>query len=117
MGEVVKLKKEVLSHYSKNISCVNCNESELEFLAIDHIASRKSVGHSRSFGSTAIYRWLKKQGFPSGYQVLCHNCNMIKEVIRRRSPELLSNSYELNIQYIMKNINIHIIFTKIYFPP
>ena len=90
----LELKKEVLSHYSKNLSCVNCNESELEFLAIDHITSRKSVGHSRTFGSTAIYRWLKKQGFPSGYQVLCHNCNMIKEVIRRRSPELLSNSYD-----------------------
>tara|TARA_Y100000590_G_C15462856_1_gene917155 strand:- start:56 stop:880 length:825 start_codon:yes stop_codon:yes gene_type:complete len=89
---VLELKKEVLSHYSKNMSCANCNESELEFLAIDHIHGRNSVGHSRNFGSTTIYRWLKKQAFPSGYQVLCHNCNLIKEIVRRRNRKLLSNS-------------------------
>jgi len=22
-----------------------------------------------------MYRWLKKQGYPKGYQVLCFNCN------------------------------------------
>jgi hypothetical protein len=56
--------------------CACCGESRPEFLAIDHINGgggkhRKEIGYG-----TAYFSWLKKQGYPSGYRVLCHNCNM-----------------------------------------
>lgn len=30
-------------------------------------------------GIDGIYRWLKDQGFPEGFRVLCHNCNQGRE--------------------------------------
>ena len=71
----VKIRLEAILAYSANMSCAICNESNIEFLAIDHINGggiqhRKIVGRGVTF-----YRWLKKNGYPSGYRVLCHNCN------------------------------------------
>jgi len=56
--------------------CSCCGETEPIFLTIDHIAGggtkhRKELGQNGS----AIYLWLKRQGYPSGYRVLCRNCN------------------------------------------
>ncbi|MFD8529495.1 hypothetical protein ACFV0L_18945 [Streptosporangium canum] len=72
----VKLRKRVLAHYGGSCDC--CGEDREPFLAIDHINGggiqhRKSLGHDGLGGS--FYRWLVKQGFPSGFRVLCHNCN------------------------------------------
>lgn len=58
--------------------CVCCGESEPMFLSIDHIdnngaTERKSGLYCGS--GTGFYQWLRKQGFPKGYQVLCMNCN------------------------------------------
>jgi hypothetical protein len=93
------LKREVLSHYGDCI-CACCGESNIEFLQIDHInndgaAHRKSLGSSRLCGHK-FYRWLKRNGFPTGFQVLCSNCNMAKgfygecphERLRREAREL-----------------------------
>ena len=68
---------EVLLHYSGGeLQCCCCGENKIEFLCIDHInrggtRQRKRLGG----GSTLIYDWLKKNNFPLGYRVLCHNCN------------------------------------------
>src|SRR3989304_4614114 len=56
--------------------CACCSEARLEFLVLDHpegggLADRKKHGMGRSF-----YTWLKKQGYPAGLRVLCHNFNM-----------------------------------------
>ncbi len=74
-------KMSILKHYSKTKepSCECCGESHLEFLTVDHIAGngslhRKSLGGSRS-GSAGIYMYIIKKGFPSGYKILCFNCN------------------------------------------
>lgn len=69
------LRQEVLQAYKARCAC--CGEERTEFLAIDHInndgaAHRKRVGHS------SVYRWLKKNHFPDGFQVLCYNCNWAK---------------------------------------
>jgi len=66
-----------LSAYSDGPpKCACCGENHLEFLAIDHTNStgaehRKNIGT----GSDNMYRWLKKNGYPEGFRVLCHNCN------------------------------------------
>jgi len=80
-----ELRWEVLTRYSDTLfpRCACCGEMTYEFLAIDHInndgaAHRKSLSKTgRGLGS-GLYPWLKQHGFPAGFQVLCHNCNMAK---------------------------------------
>lgn len=72
--EYRRLRLEVLTHYSSGEpQCECCGEKKIEFLAIDHIngGGRK---HRASL-KTSIYRYLRKHGYPSGYRVMCHNCN------------------------------------------
>ena len=89
-----RIKLEVLDHYSllKGMSnpddskintpcCGCCQESDLSKLNIDHIrgggrAHRKSLGFTDSY---QFYIWLKKQGYPEGYQTLCSAHNLRKE--------------------------------------
>jgi len=59
-------------------TCRCCGENEPMFLSIDHVDNngakeRKSGLYAGS--GYGFYRWLRKSGFPSGYQVLCMNCN------------------------------------------
>ena len=73
----------VLTYYSKGTpECKNCGISGIPFLNIDHIYGRKQMGHSRNIGTLKLYRYLHKE-HPTGYQVLCYNCNMIKELKRK----------------------------------
>lgn len=68
-----------LIHYSGNPpKCACCGESHIEFLTIDHIhgGGRKDRIH---FGvGSNFYKWLIDNNFPSGFQVLCYNCNCSK---------------------------------------
>ncbi len=65
----------VLAHYSTDPPrCECCRETHLEFLSIDHIngggrAQRQTI-------KVRWWEWLKKNGYPKGFRVLCHNCNM-----------------------------------------
>ncbi|KKN15177.1 hypothetical protein LCGC14_0988660 [marine sediment metagenome] len=74
------LKKELLTHYGNGkCACVRCGESRLACLSIDHIEGRGSHLRKGALrGSGAFYNWLKKQGYPKGYQTLCMNCQFIK---------------------------------------
>jgi hypothetical protein len=71
-----------LNYYSNNCPrCACCGEATYQFLGIDHINGggnkhRQAVGTKKNGGT--IYRWLVKNSFPDGYQVLCHNCNLAK---------------------------------------
>lgn len=74
-----KLRMLVLKHYGgENPRCACCPESTLEFLQIDHIDGKKEMGHDRMFSGDKLYRWIVKHQFPSGFQVLCANCNSAK---------------------------------------
>jgi hypothetical protein len=69
-----KRRLEVIARYGGSCAC--CGEDRMEFLAIDHIEGggnrhRKEVGCGDAF-----YKWLRAQGLPEGYRVLCHNCNL-----------------------------------------
>lgn len=64
--------------------CACCGEREPAFLAVDHIhgggnAHRRSLSKSgKTAGGSKLYAWLERNGFPSGFQLLCHNCNFTK---------------------------------------
>lgn len=77
------LKLDVFNHYkSRNyISCACCDEDHLEFLTIDHINGggrkhRKQI--SKDLSGWQFYLWLKRNNYPSGFQILCMNCNFAK---------------------------------------
>ena len=71
-----KLKLIVVNHYGGKCEC--CGEDRLGFMTIDHVNGggtkhRKSLG-AKGNGS-AFYKWLRENNFPSGYRILCFNCN------------------------------------------
>lgn len=69
-----RLRIEILSHYGgKTPLCSCCGESHIEFLSVDHI-NGGGAKHKRLLGG-GLYDWLKKNNYPSGYRILCHNCN------------------------------------------
>lgn len=81
--ERVNLRKQVIQHYGGECAC--CGENIFEFLAIDHINGGGIKHRKEVFGKNwrtgtgqNMCRWLRKNGFPKGFQVLCHNCNSAK---------------------------------------
>ena len=71
-----KVKDEAFMAYGGYV-CACCGESEPLFLCLDHInndgADQRAEGTFRGRG---IYQWLKNNGYPSGFRVLCQNCNV-----------------------------------------
>lgn len=49
-----------------------CGPKPYEFLAIDHIGGRLGRWQDRR---SSLHRYLRANGYPEGYRVLCHNCN------------------------------------------
>lgn len=87
-----KLRLEVLTYYSNSLlCCAHCGLDDLDVLCIDHIdgGGNQHTQKLRKEGKL-FYRWLKNEGFPDGYQVLCANCNMKKEKERLRDGRKLS---------------------------
>jgi hypothetical protein len=84
-----RLKLEALVAYGGAI-CTCCAERHTEFLTIDHInedgaAHRRQLAldrgwntDARSMAGSQMYFWLKQNNYPSGFRVLCFNCNFAK---------------------------------------
>jgi hypothetical protein len=53
--------------------CSCCGELELCFLGLDHI---NNDGNKETVSGHRLYRKLRKAGYPPGFRVLCHNCNL-----------------------------------------
>ena len=76
-----KRRRLVLEHYGKRCMC--CGETEEAFLTVDHVHGggnehRRQLGHGKIVGSSRFYAYLVREGFPAGFQLLCHNCNFAK---------------------------------------
>ena len=78
-------KMTVFRHYSKEISnseipiCACCGYDDIRFLSLDHIDGRTNVStKEKKLVSGALWKFVIKQKFPKGYQILCHNCNIAK---------------------------------------
>ena len=91
----------ILQHYSKllsnsNIPCCNCcgENSHVDFLAIDHIAGKrqmdsepelKKLKYSSKLRNQNLHRWIIKNNFPEGFQILCTNCNFAKGMTKNNN--------------------------------
>jgi len=77
----LKCRLAVFKYYSNGtMSCNCCGEITYEFLCIDHInggGRQERLTDPQKKGS-GLYRWIIREGFPDGFQILCHNCNMAK---------------------------------------
>lgn len=72
---VIRHKAEAFNAYG-GCHCVGCGETDMECLSIDHI-NQNGAEHRRQTdcgGGSRFYKWLKVNGYPSGFRVLCMNC-------------------------------------------
>jgi len=85
-----RLKYEVLRHYSPELKCQKCGFNDFRALSVDHIQGG-GLRHFRQIGSSGstFYSWLRKRGYPTGYQVLCMNCQWVKRAERKESRKRL----------------------------
>jgi hypothetical protein len=72
-----RIKDEVFNAYG-GWSCACCGNAYRDMLSLDHIkggggGDRRRFGHGHAF-----YSYLRAQGFPAGYKILCMNCNFSK---------------------------------------
>jgi len=73
-----ELKKMVFGHYSKGIfKCVWCGYTDVRALTIDHM-NGDGAKHRREIKGGDIKRWIIKNNFPDGFQIMCMNCQFIK---------------------------------------
>ncbi len=76
-------KIECFNHYGNGkIECSCCGEKEIKFLCLDHIngGGNKHRKESKTHGGEKTYIFLAKSGFPTGFQILCANCNLGKHL-------------------------------------
>ena len=72
-------------------TCRWCGQGDIDVLTIDHVHNNGGK-HLRKYPNCIskvtgykLYLWLCKHDYPNGYQVLCLNCNLKKELLRRRA--------------------------------
>lgn len=75
---IQKRRLTVLKHYSPNLICQRCGDNEIDVLSMDHIKGGGKKHLNEIGGGPIFYRWLFRNNFPEGYQVLCMNCQFIK---------------------------------------
>ena len=67
-----QIRTDAINHYGGKCEC--CGEKRYEFLAFDHIE-----GGGTKFRKTSkdaqIASYLKRNNYPKGIRLLCHNCN------------------------------------------
>jgi len=89
-----RLRQEVLDHYGHACTC--CGQLGDLFLSIDHVdndgaAHRKQLGG----GTGYVYRALRRLGYPTGFQTLCHNCNHAKHLNGGTCPHTTAVAKEM----------------------
>jgi hypothetical protein len=73
----------VLQHYGgKQPSCKCCGFSDFRVLTIDHIEGGGRAHRLITGKGMGLYLWLRKNGYPEGFRVLCHNCNHVRGHVR-----------------------------------
>lgn len=82
-----RIKAEALRRYSPGEpACAHCGYKDERALTLDHI-NDDGAEHRRKEGFAHAAVWARTNGWPAIFQVLCMNCQFIKDHARRaRSP-------------------------------
>lgn len=81
----LKQKLIVFLHYSDgDLKCACCGERRFDFLSLDHVDGKGSE-HRREIakshngtGTRPYFAWFIQNNYPSGYRILCFNCNLAR---------------------------------------
>lgn len=88
-----EIKTEVFNAYG-GFMCACCGETEVAFLTIDHV-NNDGAEHRRQLkeesGSSHLYKWLRRNGYPAGFSVLCMNCNWGRYINGGICPHMSGN--------------------------
>lgn len=105
----LKIKVEIMSLYADPVACSICGFDQVDGLVLDHInndgaAHRKEANlssRSSSRSGTRIYEYIRKNGKIDGLQVLCANCNTIKQLRWGRAKTIKDDKIlaEINALY------------------
>ena len=91
-----KLKLEIFTHYSGGKpKCNHCNFEDIRALCLDHVNNdgakhRRQIrpkNKNRGGNSVDVYIWVKRNNYPKTFQVLCSNCNRIKEHEKQKEKQ------------------------------
>jgi hypothetical protein len=82
-------KVKVLSYYGKDktLQCCweGCSICDPDMLSIDHVNNDGAKDRKTRRTGNSLYLSLEKDGYPEGFQTLCHNHQWKKEILRRKS--------------------------------
>ncbi len=85
----LNLKLEIFDAYGgAKCACPQCPlslDTNHQFLSIDHI---HDGGRRQNKRGTNLYLWLRTHQYPSGYRVLCHNCNCGRQINNGICPHI-----------------------------
>lgn len=94
----IQNKHDVIFHYSNGtMECKACSIRTFEILTLDHIFGNGNK-HRKAINSISIWQWIKRMKYPKGYQILCYNCNVLKERVSQEQFTLITN--ELRQQHL-----------------
>ena len=86
----IDMKTKVLNAYG-GLFCMCCGEDDFYSLTLDHINNNGKQERMIFGNGIQIYKMLISKNFPSGYQVLCYNCNICKHKNGGNLPEWRKN--------------------------
>ena len=80
------IRYDVLSHYSNGTPrCNYCGVDDIEVLCIDHVeGGGKEIRGTTNLWGAKLCWYLKRNDYPTGFQILCANCNLKKSLREER---------------------------------
>jgi hypothetical protein len=94
-----RLKLEIFNHYCDNgPQCNGCGEADIHLLTVDHI---HGGGNQHKKEVKSLYSWIKREGFPEGFQILCWNCQLRKKTQEAKSENPSSRQLQA-AEYVRK---------------
>jgi len=93
-----QLRLEIIKAYGGK--CVQCGINNPWLLDIDHINNDSYKDKKQGRVRSALYLWLKKNGYPKdNYQLLCKNCNWLKYLTSIGTISANSDTTRQNFPY------------------
>jgi len=83
-----EIRAKVLAVYSNGeLKCSHCGEDRYDVLDLDHIEGNGNQERKEFKTSRRLFKNLIDNNFPSGYRVLCRNCNWIAYInLKDKTP-------------------------------